>query len=152
MTVWPALLPPWLRTTISALAVSTSMIFPFPSSPHCAPTRIVFAILSQAINCPDASARRSRDLPTNDRKRWRRCKRFQSAGLDIATTLSAGIACRDAHYSADYSDSSLARSAAQLAVQLGLGLLSEWYARTSSVDPNNPRPDGSPLRQKLPGS
>src|ERR1700693_1407344 len=44
MTVCPALLPPWLRTTMSALAVSTSMIFPFPSSPHCAPTRIVFAI------------------------------------------------------------------------------------------------------------
>src|SRR5205823_4860492 len=44
MTVCPALLPPWLRTTMSALAVSTSMILPFPSSPHCAPTKIVFAI------------------------------------------------------------------------------------------------------------
>src|SRR5260370_2152574 len=44
MTVCPALLPPWLRTTMSALAVSTSMILPFPSSPHCAPIKIVFAI------------------------------------------------------------------------------------------------------------
>src|SRR6266699_5530244 len=44
MTVCPALLPPWLRTTTSALAASTSMILPFPSYPHCAPTKIVFAI------------------------------------------------------------------------------------------------------------
>src|SRR5207248_5141221 len=44
MTVWPALFPPWLRTTISASAVRTSMIFPFPSSPHCAPIRIVLAM------------------------------------------------------------------------------------------------------------
>src|SRR5205814_5970714 len=44
MTVCPALLPPWLRTTMSALAVSTSMILPFPSSPHCATIKIVFAI------------------------------------------------------------------------------------------------------------
>src|SRR5438034_673621 len=43
-TVWPALLPPWLRTTISARAVSTSMILPLPSSPHCIPIKIVFAM------------------------------------------------------------------------------------------------------------
>src|SRR4051812_47459816 len=43
-TVWPALLPPWVRTTMSACSVRTSMIFPFPSSPHWAPTKIVFAI------------------------------------------------------------------------------------------------------------
>src|SRR5947209_3623131 len=100
------------------------MIFPFPSSPHYAPSRIVCAVLSQAINCPDASARRGRDLPTNDRKRPSSCKRFQSAGLDIATTLVAGIACRNADYSADYSDYSLALSTALLAIQFGLGLLS----------------------------
>src|SRR4030095_5366145 len=44
MTVCPALLPPWLRTTMSAFPVRTSMILPLPSSPHCAPTNIVFAI------------------------------------------------------------------------------------------------------------
>src|SRR6266849_10937066 len=108
MTVWPALLPPWLRTTISVLAVSTSIIFPFPSSPNCAPTRIVFAILSPATNCPDASARRSRDLPTNDRKRPSPCKRFQPA-LEIRHCHDAGggKACCHAHHSADYSDYSL---------------------------------------------
>src|SRR4029077_6971854 len=45
--VCPALLPPWLRTITSALLGSASMIFPFPSSPHCAPTKIVFAISIQ---------------------------------------------------------------------------------------------------------
>jgi hypothetical protein len=41
------------------LLVSTSMILPFPSSPHCAPTRIVFAISIQtrAKNFPDASGK-----------------------------------------------------------------------------------------------
>ena len=43
-TVCPALLPPCVRTTTSACSVSTSMILPLPSSPHWAPTRIVFAI------------------------------------------------------------------------------------------------------------
>ena len=33
-TVWPALLPPWNRTTQSASSARKSTIFPFPSSPH----------------------------------------------------------------------------------------------------------------------
>src|SRR6516164_2059984 len=44
MTVCPALLPPWLRTTTWAREVSTSMILPLPSSPHCIPIKIVFAM------------------------------------------------------------------------------------------------------------
>src|ERR1700684_1684588 len=36
--VWPALLPPWKRTTASARSASRSVILPFPSSPHWAPT------------------------------------------------------------------------------------------------------------------
>src|SRR3954447_9419114 len=36
--VWPALAPPWKRTTTSAHEVKRSTTFPFPSSPHCAPT------------------------------------------------------------------------------------------------------------------
>src|SRR5207248_7524384 len=80
MTVCPALLPPWLRTTMSALAVSTSMIFPFPSSPHCAPIRIVFAIENWnqrwAKNFPEASTRTHSGLPTNNMLAVRACKRF----------------------------------------------------------------------------
>src|SRR6202035_375231 len=39
--VWPALLPPWKRTTASACSASRSVIFPFPSSPHWAPTMTI---------------------------------------------------------------------------------------------------------------
>src|SRR5262247_284501 len=37
-TVWPALLPPWYRTTTFTCGVSTSTTLPLPSSPHCVPT------------------------------------------------------------------------------------------------------------------
>src|SRR5215217_6076146 len=36
--VWPALLPPWNRTTASACSASRSTTLPLPSSPHWAPT------------------------------------------------------------------------------------------------------------------
>src|SRR3954447_11891630 len=36
--VWPALLPPWKRMTMSARSASRSTTLPFPSSPHWAPT------------------------------------------------------------------------------------------------------------------
>src|SRR5690349_1352673 len=36
-SVWPALWPPWKRTTAWTLSVSRSTTLPFPSSPHCAP-------------------------------------------------------------------------------------------------------------------
>ena len=39
--VWPALLPPWKRTTASACSASRSVIFPLPSSPHWAPTMTI---------------------------------------------------------------------------------------------------------------
>ena len=35
--VWPALFPPWKRTTASARSASRSVTFPLPSSPHWAP-------------------------------------------------------------------------------------------------------------------
>src|SRR5438552_15467490 len=67
-TVCPALLPPWLRTTISTFAVSTSIILPLPSSPHCAPIKIVLAIAIRngQKNFPDASGRTQSGLPTNN--------------------------------------------------------------------------------------
>src|SRR5688572_32587708 len=44
-TEWPALCPPWYRTTISNRSASRSTILPLPSSPHWAPiTAITFAI------------------------------------------------------------------------------------------------------------
>src|SRR6185369_3745269 len=37
-SVWPALWPPWKRTTAWAWSVSQSTTLPLPSSPHCVPT------------------------------------------------------------------------------------------------------------------
>src|SRR6202140_306925 len=45
MTVWPALLPPCERITMSALAARKSMTFPLPSSPHWPPTRMITTAL-----------------------------------------------------------------------------------------------------------
>src|SRR5262249_40919957 len=42
--VWPALCPPWKRTTMSACSDNQSTILPFPSSPHWAPTTTTLAI------------------------------------------------------------------------------------------------------------
>src|ERR1700761_8018891 len=44
--VWPALLPPWKRTTMSARLDSQSTILPLPSSPHWAPITVTLAISS----------------------------------------------------------------------------------------------------------
>ena len=56
------------------------MIFPFPSSPHCAPIRIVFAIENWnqrwAKNFPEASTRTHSGLPTNNMLAVPACKRF----------------------------------------------------------------------------
>ena len=41
-TVWPALLPPWYRTTTLTWGVMISTTLPLPSSPHCAPITTMF--------------------------------------------------------------------------------------------------------------
>src|SRR5437867_11111968 len=43
-TVWPALDPPWKRTTTSASRARMSTILPLPSSPHCVPTTMRFGM------------------------------------------------------------------------------------------------------------
>src|ERR1700691_4048906 len=45
--VCPALLPPWKRTTAPARSASRSVIFPFPSSPHWAPTMTIPGIATE---------------------------------------------------------------------------------------------------------
>src|SRR6516162_325185 len=44
-SVWPALWPPWKRTTTSARSQSQSTILPLPSSPHWEPTTATLAML-----------------------------------------------------------------------------------------------------------
>src|ERR1700694_4566888 len=47
--VWPALCPPWKRTTMSACSDNQSTILPFPSSPHWAPTTTTLAIRGYSL-------------------------------------------------------------------------------------------------------
>src|SRR4051812_25202950 len=57
-SVWPALWPPWKRTTTSACSESQSTILPLPSSPHCDPTTttLAMAALPHATSAPGADA------------------------------------------------------------------------------------------------
>src|SRR5579885_2327316 len=50
--VWPALWPPWKRTTMSACSDSQSTILPLPSSPHCDPTTTTFAMNDDSLPAP----------------------------------------------------------------------------------------------------
>src|SRR5712692_1641709 len=50
-SVWPALCPPWKRTTPCARSVSQSTILPLPSSPHCVPMTTTFLAL-MILYCP----------------------------------------------------------------------------------------------------
>src|SRR4029079_17142059 len=61
-SVWPALWPPWKRTTISACSDNQSTILPFPSSPHWAPTTTTLAIslVFPATQVVSARSRRTR--------------------------------------------------------------------------------------------
>src|SRR5450759_612997 len=45
-SVWPALCPPWNRTTPCAWSVSQSTILPLPSSPHWVPITTTFLAIS----------------------------------------------------------------------------------------------------------
>src|ERR1700730_8427408 len=51
-SVWPALWPPWKRTTTSARCDSQSTILPLPSSPHWAPITATLAISSILPSVP----------------------------------------------------------------------------------------------------
>src|SRR5215467_1555792 len=54
-SVWPALWPPWKRTTMSACSESQSTILPLPSSPHCEPTTTTFAMAFPCLRRPSGA-------------------------------------------------------------------------------------------------
>src|SRR5438445_13737674 len=56
------------------------MIFPFPSSPHCAPIRMVLAMAFWAKFCPDALGRGIRDLRHRIRAAAARARPFWTHG------------------------------------------------------------------------
>src|SRR5471032_3072372 len=59
-SVWPALWPPWKRTTTSARSLSQSTILPLPSSPHWAPITATLAICLIPFRHENASRWRCR--------------------------------------------------------------------------------------------
>src|SRR3954466_10040823 len=75
MIVWPALWPPWKRTTTSARSARRSMTLPLPSSPHWAPT-----ITVPGISLGSVGGARLRHVPA-DRRRHRAGLLDQVIGL-----------------------------------------------------------------------
>jgi hypothetical protein len=98
---------------------------------------------------PTHLARRSRDLPTNDKNGlpWR--KRF-SWHYALKKANQAPNRTRNlsyAHHSTHYFDYRATRSVTSLAIQHGLGLLPERRDRINLIDSNNPRRDGATVRR-----
>src|ERR1700756_4450175 len=62
-SVWPALCPPWKRTTMSACSDNQSTILPLPSSPHWEPTTTTFAMRK----CPQQPALYAYESDTGSR-------------------------------------------------------------------------------------
>ena len=58
--VWPALLPPWKRMTMSARSASRSTTLPFPSSPHWAPTMTMPGMCRKCLRRRSAARPRRR--------------------------------------------------------------------------------------------
>src|SRR4051812_32530645 len=69
--VWPALWPPWKRTTTSACSDSQSTILPLPSSPHWAPTTTTFATPTPRAKSPGGRPGRSENLAGSLPPWWR---------------------------------------------------------------------------------
>jgi hypothetical protein len=107
----------------------------------------VFAISiqTQAKIFPTHLARRSRDLPTNDknglpsRKRFSRNEVLEKSNQALSRLRSLGYA----DHSTDYSDPIVAWRSAHLAIQHWLGLLPKRRTGINFADRGNPRLDGA---------
>ena len=94
--VWPALWPPWKRTTMSACSDSQSTILPLPSSPHWEPTTTTFAMrTSSPRQRPDTDAGCGRPGPPPDKGSGRR-RQGGKARRAVAGMNAISMACRTA--------------------------------------------------------
>src|SRR5215813_8699118 len=83
-SVWPALWPPWKRTTTSARSLSQSTILPLPSSPHWAPITATLAIalvLQTRKRLPGPRCRRGVSLDSTKAAAGRRGKQCSTCGV-----------------------------------------------------------------------
>src|SRR5579862_956424 len=78
-SVWPALWPPWKRTTTSARSESQSTILPLPSSPHWAPITATFAMTEKTFREADSVDRED-------------CRTLEAVAAIEAACLGGGIA------------------------------------------------------------
>src|SRR5213596_3025611 len=106
-SVWPALLPPWKRTTTSALAARRSTTFPFPSSPHCVPMMTVAGIRLGVCsgNHGERGERAGERERQAQRRLTRRAGRHAAGGRSEHAARSPRIVRRSHH---DYPDGLLA--------------------------------------------
>src|SRR3989442_10908298 len=91
-SVWPALLPPWKRTTTSAPAARRSTTFPFPSSPHCVPMMTVAGIRleTQLLRRDDLGQRAQRVEHVERHRLVDVDQRERHAAHPLAAELDAG--------------------------------------------------------------
>src|SRR5882672_53853 len=109
-TVWPALLPPWKRTTTFTCGVMTSTTFPLPSSPHCVPTTTMLgmAVPLDSLEVPfrmlEHVPHRQRALPAPGQVQGQQLavRRARAAHhQDVAHALGAGVGQRVVEPAAD---------------------------------------------------
>ena len=115
-SVWPALWPPWKRTTPCALSVSQSTSLPLPSSPHWVPTTTTLRPRGFVMHCSRfveivrigrASAWRARSIGrrsrTSSRSQWNSSTSLSWPGSTQTTvspcSRSAAMAARSARRS-----------------------------------------------------
>ena len=101
-SVWPALWPPWKRTTTSARSDSQSTILPLPSSPHCEPTTTTLA-MRQSSDVDISGKHRQRvssgsraTRPACPRKRRDDSIAWRARRLSIASLTKASVRVAEA--------------------------------------------------------
>src|SRR4051812_25476007 len=87
-SVWPALWPPWKRTTPCARSVSQSTILPLPSSPHWVPMTTTL----RALICLFDHARDAAQVDREPRRRPRAAERLAHLVVAAAARHRAGHA------------------------------------------------------------
>src|SRR5690606_34946004 len=80
--VWPALWPPWKRTTAPISSVSRSTILPLPTSPHCAP--------STTTDCPITALRDVLFTRHGRGHGWRTLSRRMALDRDVRARKKPG--------------------------------------------------------------
>src|SRR5690242_17839706 len=94
-SVWPALCPPWKRTTPCACSVSQSTTLPLPSSPHCVPITTTFLLAAAIVRSLSGDTAQRGELAQVEREAGRRPRapeRFADTVVAFAAADRIGFA------------------------------------------------------------